>query len=175
MPRKHLKRRDEDEKTSWETKLQAASVAAAVAQAGHDQLLGSCAAVRCSPGMHSTCQAAGQLSQHTRLPPLWHLLGHSSLLSSLAAAAGARHLPTSEISLFPPFAEIREIIPEMAFSRGILPPAGAAQTPLQQGVLAQKTSWRPKLFLATAQKHCGKPKNYLVLVPRKKYFSLIYF
>ena len=55
------------------TKLQVASVAAAVAQAGHDQLLGSCAAVRCSPGMHSTCQAAGQLSQHTRLPPLWHL------------------------------------------------------------------------------------------------------
>ena len=39
MPRKHLKRRDDDEKTSWETKLQAASVAAAVAQAGHDQLL----------------------------------------------------------------------------------------------------------------------------------------
>ena len=36
-------------------------------------MLGSCAAVRCSPGMHSTCQAAGQLSQHTRLPPLWHL------------------------------------------------------------------------------------------------------
>jgi hypothetical protein len=27
--------------------------------------------VRCLPdGMHSTCQAAGQLSQHTRLPPL---------------------------------------------------------------------------------------------------------
>ena len=50
------------EKTSWNTKLQAAGVAAAVAQAGHDQLLGSCAAVRCSPGMHSTCQAAGQLS-----------------------------------------------------------------------------------------------------------------
>jgi hypothetical protein len=24
----------------------------------------------------------------------------------------------------------------------------------------KKTSWRPKLFLATAQKHCGKPKNY---------------
>ena len=86
-------------------------------------------------------------------------LGHSSLLSSLAAAAGARHLPTSEISLFPPLAEIREIIPEMAFSRGILPPAGAAQAPLQQGVLAQKTSLRPKRFLATAQKHCGKPKN----------------
>ena len=61
------------EKTSWNTKLQTAGVAAAVAQAGHDQLLGSCAAVRCSPGMHSTCQAAGQLSQHTRLPPLWHL------------------------------------------------------------------------------------------------------
>ena len=86
-------------------------------------------------------------------------LGHSSLLSSLAAAAGARHLPTSEISLFPPFAEIREIIPEMAFSRGILPPAGAAQTPLQQGVLAPKPSWRPNLFLATAQKHCGKPQK----------------
>ena len=52
------------------TKLQAVGVAAAVAQAGHDQLLGSCAAVRCSPGMHSTCQAAGQLSQHIRFPPL---------------------------------------------------------------------------------------------------------
>ena len=36
-------------------------------------MLGSCAAVRRSPGRHSTCQAAGQLSQHTRLPPLWHL------------------------------------------------------------------------------------------------------
>jgi hypothetical protein len=47
----------------------------------------------------------------------------------------------------------------MAFSRGILPPAGAAQTPLQQGVFAQKTSWRPKLFMATAQKHSGKAKN----------------
>ena len=55
-------------------------------------------------------------------------LGHSSLLSSLAAAAGARHLPTSEISLFPPFAEIREIIPEMAFSRGILGADGAQAT-----------------------------------------------
>ena len=58
------------EKTSWNTKLQAAGVAAAVAQAGHDQLLGSCAAVRRSSGRHSTCQAAGQVSQPPRLPPL---------------------------------------------------------------------------------------------------------
>ena len=138
--------------------LQAAGVAAAVAQAGHDQFTRQLrgGAPLAWDALHVPGGGAG-VAAHKIAAVV--ALGHSSLLSSLAAAAGARHLPTSEISLFPPFAEIREIIPEMAFSRGILPPAGAAQAPPQRGVLAQETSWRPTLFLIPRRKHCGKPKK----------------